>query len=317
MLISFAIPCYRSELTISKVIDEIRTTMEAIPRHTFEIICVNDCSPDDVYDVLCREAQKDERVKVINLAKNFGKQAALMAAFSKAQGDIIVSLDDDFQCPAYDVEKLLLPIEQDKCDISTAKYQVKRQAAWKNIGSKVNSLTANIILDRTNDIAIENFFAVKRFVIDEVIQYRNPYTYTEGLFLRTTRRVFQVQMEERCRADDRATGFTFMKSLSLWFNGFTAFSVKPLRISTALGFISAAAGFLYGLVCIIRKICNPQIMIGYTSIIVILLLIGGIILVCLGLIGEYIGRIYICINQAPQYVIRNTVNISERKQNGQ
>lgn len=130
--------------------------------------------------------------------------------------------------------------------------------------------------------------------------------------LRTTSKIYNVEMEER----ERAAGvghYTFIKSLKLWLNGFTAFSVKPLRISTVLGAICALIGFVFGTVTIINKLIHPEMQAGYSSTMAVLLFIGGMIMMMLGMIGEYIGRIYICINNSPQYVIRETVNIDKEE----
>lgn len=308
-LLSFVIPCYRSEKTIEGVIEEIVETVHQRPEYDYEIICVNDESPDDVYSVLCDIAANNTKVKVIDLAMNMGKASAVMAGYSLVKGDYIVTLDDDGQCPAYDLWKLIEPLENNECDVSTAHYAVKKQAAWKNIGSDINVLMGRILLDKPKGLRMENFSASKQFVIKEMIKYQYPYPYLEGLILRVTKRIKMVDMEERERADDKGSGFTFKRSVSLWVNGFTAFSVKPLRISTIVGSAAAFAGFVYGIISVIRKIINPAIPMGYTSLLVLLLFIGGLILMSLGLLGEYIGRMYICLNRSPQYVIKNIINV--------
>ena len=309
-LLSFIIPCYRSELTIERVIDEIKETVEQREKYDYEIICVNDCSPDSVLSVLKRIAAGNTKVKVIDFSKNMGKPAALMAGLSYCRGEYIVYLDDDFQCPVYELWKLMEKVENDDCDFATAKYKEKRQTAFKNFGSFINLLMAHVLLEKPMSLRFENFGVIKRFVVDEIIKYDKPYPNLEGLLWRVTNRVSTVEMEERERGDNKRSGFTFKKSLSLWLNGFTAFSVKPLRVSTILGFLLAAGGFIFGLITIIRKIINPDIAAGYTSMFALQLFIGGVIMIVLGLIGEYVGRIYICLNNTPQYVIRNTININ-------
>ena len=220
-------------------------------------------------------------------------------------------MDDDYQCPTKELWRLLEPLENDECDFVTANYPQKKQSAWKNIGSNVNMLMSEVLLNKPKGLRCENFCAMKRFVVDEIIRYDNPYPYLEGLILRVTNRIATVEMEERERADSNVTGFTLMKSVALLLNGFTAFSVKPLRISTAIGLITASMGFVMGIVLCIRKLLNPVIAMGFTSLAVIMLFLGGLNLISLGLIGEYIGRIYISLNKSPQYVVRETINISE------
>lgn len=311
MKFSFVIPCYHSELTIKDVIDEIRCKMMECSDWDYEIIAVNDCSPDNVLLRLKDLAENNGKLKVIDLAKNSGKHAAVMAGYSVAKGDIIVNLDDDGQCPMDKLWDLIEPLNNGY-DISMAKYPVKKQSAFKNFGSKINSLMAQFLIGKPRNLYLSNFSAMKRFVVDEIKKYDKPYPYMDGLMLRTSSQIANVDMEER----ERAAGvghYTFIKSLKLWLNGFTAFSVKPLRISTVLGAICALIGFVFGTVTIINKLIHPEMQAGYSSTMAVLLFIGGMIMMMLGMIGEYIGRIYICINNSPQYVIRETVNIDREE----
>lgn len=312
-LLSFVIPCYRSEFTIEKVIDEvIDTVSQRSEKYDYEIICVNDCSPDGVLSVLKRLAAENVRIKVIDLAKNRGKHAAVMAGFAFCGGDYIVNIDDDFQCPAYELWRLLEPVENDECDLSTANYIKKAQKTWKNIGSRINSIMGQIMLEKPKGLRLENFTVAKSFVIKEMIKYDKPYPYLEGLLLRVTDRITVVEMNERGRCDNEKTGFTLHKSISLWLNGFTSFSVKPLRIASILGLLCALVGFAIMIIMVVRKMIDPEIMTGYTSLVALQLFIGGIVMILLGITGEYVGRIYICLNNAPQYVIKETVNIADK-----
>ena len=308
-LISFVIPCYRSEKTIEKVVDEIIQTVRQRKEYDYEIITVNDCSPDGVYEILKKLAAQNPKIKVINFAKNMGKHAAVLAGYAVVKGDYVVDLDDDFQCPVYDLWKLLDPVKNDECDYATAKYYQKRQSAFKNWGSNLNLHMSEIMLEKPKGLRFENFSVMKRFVCKEIINYKHPYPYLEGLVLRVTRRVITVPMEERNRGDDRGSGFTLAKSVALLVNGLTAFSVKPLRVASVLGFLFSACGFIWGVYAVIHKLINPNVPLGYSSIVAILLFSSGLIMLMLGLIGEYIGRIYICINDSPQYVIKETINL--------
>jgi len=312
--LSFVIPCYRSQDTIQEVVAEITATVAQRPELDYEIICVNDRSPDDVFNVLRRMAEDDDHVKVIDLAKNMGKHAAMMAGYSKATGDIIVNLDDDGQCPMDQLWNLLKPLEEG-WDLSIAKYPRKKESAFKRFGSTVNTLMARWIIGKPRDLYISNFSAMKRFVCQEILRYQNAYPYVDGLFLRTTSSIANVDMEERERVSG-TTGYTFWKSLKLWVNGFTAFSVRPLRLATVLGFIVAALGFMYGMYIIIHRLIAQSVISGYSSLMAVLLFVGGVVMLLLGIIGEYVGRIYISLNNSPQYVIRETINCGEEKSEG-
>ena len=315
MKLSFVIPCYGSENTIEFVINEIIDVVsQKKDIFDYEVVCVNDSSPDGVLEVLKKLALSNDRIKVIDLAKNFGKHSAVMAGLASASGDYIVNLDDDGQCPMDKLWDLIEPLKQENVDMAMAEYPQKKQSAFKNFGSYVNSLMSIILINKPKDLQFSNFFVIKSFVAKEILSYSNPYPYLEGLILRTTNRIESVPMEERERCSGQGN-FTLKKSLSLLINGFTAFSVKPLRIATFLGLFFALIGFVFGFVIIIRKLINTSIPMGYSSTLAIMLFIGGMIMLMLGLIGEYIGRIYISINDSPQYVIRKKYNFDKGEKN--
>lgn len=302
--ISFVIPCYRSGMTIGKVVREIEETMETLNGYSHEIILVNDFPEDDTFTVIKNLAETHENVLGINLAKNFGQHAALMAGFRYCSGDIVVCLDDDGQTPADEVGKLLKKIEEGY-DVVYAKYAHKQHSAFRNFGSKVNEIMTRFMLGKPKELYVSSYFAARKFVIDEMKRYRNSYPYVIGLVLRTTKNITNVDVTHRER-ELGTSGYTLGKLLELWFNGFTAFSVKPLRIATVCGAFCAIAGFLYGIYTIIKKFVNPIAPLGWSSTISAIMFIGGMMMLMMGLIGEYIGRIYISLNDAPQYVIRET-----------
>lgn len=305
-LISFVIPCYRSAQTIGKVVEEIDTTMKSLSAYDYEIVLVNDSSPDDTYEVIRALCAQRKDICGINLARNFGQHAALMAGFGYARGDMVVCLDDDGQTPAGEVGKLLSKIEEGY-DVVYAKYNHKQHSGFRNFGSKINELMARVMLGKPKDLYLSSYFAARKFVVDEMLRYTNPYPYVIGLVLRTTKNITNVEVTHRER-EIGTSGYTIGKLLGLWFNGFTAFSIKPLRIATALGCITACGGFMYGIYTIIKKFVNPNVPIGFSAMMAALVFLGGMIMLMLGLIGEYIGRIYISLNDSPQYVIRECLN---------
>ena len=308
-LVSFVIPCYNSARTLEKVVEEIADVMGKVQDYGYEIVLVNDCSPDDTFDVIRSICSKRENVCGVNLAKNFGQHAALMAGFHYVHGDIIVCLDDDGQTPAGEVVKLLDKMKEGY-DVVYAKYEHKQHSAFRNFGSRINELMTRVMLNKPKDLYISSYFAAKRFIIDEMIKYTNPYPYVIGLVLRTTNKIANVEVNHRER-EIGTSGYTLGKLFTLWFNGFTAFSIKPLRMATAIGGFVATAGFIYGIYTVIRKLVDPNIVIGFSSLMSAIVFIGGMVMVMLGIIGEYIGRIYISLNNSPQYVIRESINERE------
>ena len=303
--VSFVIPCYRSENTIENVVLEIEDTMQSLQIADFEVILVNDCSPDHTFEKIQELAAKDPHITGVDLARNFGQHAALMAGFRHATGQVIVCLDDDGQTPANEVGKLLEKIDQGY-DAVYAAYDQKRQTKFRNWGSAVNSKMTEIMLGKPEELVINSYFAMRRFVMEEMLHYEHCYPYVEGLVLRTTKNICSVQVHHRERQQG-SSGYTLGKLIALWMNGFTSFSVKPLRLANYFGCISAAFGFLYALIIVIRFFVDHTAPLGWSSTTSLLLILGGIILMVLGMMGEYIGRIYMCINATPQYVIRRVV----------
>lgn len=305
--ISFVIPCYRSEHTLPNVVSEIEEKMKTLPQYEYEVLLVNDCSPDNTLEVIRNLCEKHDNIKGIDFARNFGQHSALMAGLRHSDGDYVVCLDDDGQTPANEADKLLDKLEEGY-DAVYAKYEHKQHSAFRNMGSRLNEYMARIMLGKPGSLYVSSYFAVKRFVVEDMIRYENSYPYVIGLVLRATRNITNVLVTHRER-EEGVSGYTLKKLIGLWFNGFTAFSVKPLRIATAMGGISAALGFLYGIYTIIKRLVNPEVPMGFSAIMSSIVIFGGMIMLMLGLIGEYIGRIYISLNNSPQYVIREKINL--------
>lgn len=310
MKVSFVIPCYRSANTIAGVVDEIKNTMATIG-HEYEIVLVNDSSPDDTFSVIRELVKANENVTGIDLAKNFGQHCALMAGMRQTSGDVVVCLDDDGQTPADEVGKLLNKLDEG-FDVCYASYGKKQHSGFRNFGSKINELMTRVMLGKPKELYVSSYFAAKRFVVDDMLRYEQSYAYVIGLVLRATKNVTNVEVKHRARTEG-TSGYTLKKLFALWFNGFTAFSIKPLRIATFIGCMCAGTGFLYGIYTIIKKLVLVDVQAGFSALMSVLVFVGGMIMLMLGLIGEYVGRIYICMNNSPQYVIREIVAKDKEK----
>ena len=304
--LSFVIPCYRSQETISTVVDEIERTVAALGAYDYEIILVNDSSPDDTFSVISALAENDRHITAVDLAKNFGQHAALMCGMRRSSGEIVICLDDDGQTPADEVGKLLEKIEEGY-DVVYASYGHKQHSGFRNFGSRVNAKMTEIMLGKPRELSLTSYFAAKRFIIDEMLRYENCFPYVMGLVLRSTKNICNVTVNHRARELGQS-GYNLGKLLGLWMNGFTSFSIKPLRLATYFGALTAFAGFIYALVIIIRHFTVGLAPLGWSSTTALLLILGGIILLVLGLTGEYIGRIFMCVNDSPQYVERQVVS---------
>lgn len=307
--VSFVIPCYRSEHTLPGVVTEIREKMETLGRYEYDIILVNDCSPDDTLEVIRRLCGEQENIKGIDFARNFGQHSALMAGLRYSDGDYVICLDDDGQTPADEVDKLLDKLEEGY-DAVYAKYEHKRHSAFRNLGSRLNEYMTRVMLGKPAKLYVSSYFGAKRFVVEDMVRYHNSYPYVIGLVLRATGNITNVSVNHRERQAG-VSGYTLKKLVGLWLNGFTAFSVLPLRIATVLGGTSAVIGFVYGLYTIVKRLLRPDIPVGFSSLMSATVFFGGMVMLMLGLIGEYIGRIYISLNNSPQYVVREKFNLED------
>lgn len=304
--ISFVIPCYNSTNTIEAVVQEIKEVMATdMNRYDYEIVLVNDGSPDGTtYDAISKIAEKEKYIKGINLARNFGQPSAVMAALNHTTGDYVVCGDDDGQTPFIELPKLFEKIEEGY-DLVEAKYAVReKRSLFRKMGTLMNEGMATWLISKPKGLELTTYWVVKRFVVDQMVEYPNSYPYLGGLMLRATQNACNVDVTHRERISG-SSGYNIKKMIELWLNGFTSFSVKPLRLMSKIGILVAIIGFVYGLVITISKILDPNVSAGYSSIMSVNLFMFGVLFFFMGLIGEYVGRIYISLNKAPQYVVKD------------
>lgn len=302
MDLSIIIPCYCSGNNIRKVVSDIDETLKD-KNMSYEIIMVNDSSPDDTFEIIDDIAKNRDNTYAIDLARNSGQHAAIMAGFNYAKGKMIATCEDDGQTEVSIIPQLIDKLNEGY-DVAAPEYKDRgKRSLFRRFGSACATAMANWMIPRPKGILVPIFFVAKRFVVKEIIRYNQPYPYLEGLILRSTFNIALIEARQNERLEGKS-GYTLKKMISLWLNGFTSFSIKPLRISIIFGIISAVVGALAGLGVIIRKLVEPDVLIGWSSTIAIMLLMFGVAFVILGMIGEYVGRIYLCINKTPQFVVR-------------
>lgn len=307
--VSFVIPCYKSANTIGSVVSEIKDTMAELSKYTYEIVLVNDYPLDNTWDVIKELVSENTNITGINFSRNFGQHGALMAGLRETKGEYVICLDDDGQTPACEVGKLLDALDAGY-DAVYAKYAHKKHSLFRNFGTFMNEKMAEHMLGKPRDLFVSSYFGVKRYIVDDMVNYHNAYPYVIGLVLRATNNITNVDINHRNREVGQS-GYTFSKLLNLWINGFTAFSVKPLRIATGLGATVACLGFIYCIYTIIKKFIVPDVPAGFSALMSAILVIGGMMMLMLGMVGEYIGRIYISMNDSPQYVIKEKIKYEE------
>lgn len=311
MLISIAIPCYKSEKTIGKVVEEIREVFKNNPEHDYQIVLVNDYPFDNTFNLIKYLCDEDSKITGVNLSRNFGQAAAKMAAVPHCKGDVVVFMDDDGQHPAEGIIPLANKV-MEGYDLVYAYFKTKQHSLFKRVTSKINAKISELNGTRAKGVHVSSFYAISRFAANSYANYTSPFPSVMGYLNTLVGKITDMEMPHRARISG-SSNYTLKKLLNLWINGFTNFSVKPLRTIAGLGSIFAIIGFLIGLSMVIRKLINPAIAAGYTSTMAVMLLLGGLILIALGLIGEYIGRIYMTVSHLNQYCVREVYSPSENK----
>lgn len=301
-MISIVTPCYYCEKTIRSVVDDV--VKEIAPIHNdYEIILVNDGSRDSSWEVLKQIADENLHVKAIDLGKNYGQASALMCGYNHCKGDVIVTLDDDGQNDPKEVKKMIEKLDEGY-DAVFADYIEKKDTLFKKWGHNINNIMARIMLKKPNGLELNHFFVMNKYICDEIIKYKGPYPYVWGLILRCTDKLANVKVEHKEREIGNST-YTLRKLVSLWINGFTSFSIIPLRLSSLLGVIMACSGLIYGIFLFVKFLSGEIAVQGWMSTTSIILILGGVQLIMIGMLGEYVGRIFLTDNKEPQYSVRN------------
>ena len=310
MLYSIIIPCYKSGQTIEHVVDMTREEMVRLGRSNLEFVLVNDCSPDEgrTISVLRRMAENHTDVKVIDLAANSGQHNALMAALRHAEGDIIIGMDDDGQTHPSQLGKLFSALDEGY-DLVYGYYPDKKHSWFRNMGSRFNDFTVNSMIKKPKDVRTSSYFLVRKFIRDYSIQYEGSYTYLLGLFMRCTQNITSVPIQHFER-EAGESGYTLKQLIRLW-SSIIGFSVIPLRAASVAGFFFAGVGILAAVAVIIMKFVIPDMSMGWPSLMCAISFFFGLNFMFLGMIGEYLGRMFLAMNKEPQYVIKATYNIEK------
>ena len=299
--LSFVIPLYNSAETIGAVVTAIDgLTVEG----GHEIVLVNDGSADATGDV-CRALLKTTRVPVtyVEHARNYGEHNAVLTGWRHARGAHLVNLDDDGQNPPAEAVRLWQQAKDTGLDVVYGHYAVKQHSLWRNFGSWMTNRMTNWALEKPPGFYLSSFRCVTAFVAREVARHTGPYPYIDGLILQVTQRIGSIEVTHEERKAG-VSGYTLRRLIRLWLSAWVNFSVVPLRVATALGLVMALAGLVgFGWVVWLR-ITNAGPSFGWGSLMAALLVFSGTQLVLLGLIGEYIGRTFLTVNQRPQAILR-------------
>ncbi|MBN2374017.1 glycosyltransferase family 2 protein [bacterium] len=301
MHISIVIPVYNGARTIGGLVNKLISILE---KENLQVILVNDGSADNSRDVcISLVSQYPSIVRYVELAKNFGEHNAVMAGLHYADGDYVVIMDDDFQNPPEEVPRIIQKAAGENLDIVFTQYTKKEHNWFRNLGSIFNDKMANVLLKKPKGLYLSSFKCLSRFAVKETIKYAGPYPYIDGLALRCTRRIGVIQVRHDKRMDGRS-GYTIRKLVNLLTNMLVNFSVSPLRISFLLGIVFSILGLFLSVMIVIERIANPALPIGWASLAIMIIIFSGVQLFILGLLGEYLGRMFLGSNQTPQFIVR-------------
>ncbi len=307
--LSFVVPVYNGSQTVAGVVERIHECFRDV---AIQVVLVNDGSQDDS-EATCMAlaASHPATVTFVHLARNFGEHNAVMAGLNVASGSHVAVLDDDGQNPPEEVRKLYAEIKKGEHDAVYGHYRVKRHGRFRNLGSRFNDRVANLLLDKPPELYLSSFKVMNRFLVDEIIRYRGPFPYIDGLILRSTSKVTQIEVEHRER-EQAQSNYTVGKLFWLWLNMFLNFSIAPLRVSVLVGMLTAATSLVGMAAVVIDKLyINPEVTIGLPTVLLVVMFFAGVQLLILGVVGEYLGRVFLDRSGHPQYVIRYKVERGE------
>lgn len=300
--LSIVIPVYNSQ----NCLDELNNQITAELHDTsYELILVNDKSPDNSWEKIVALTKINPHIKGISLKKNSGQDNAIMAGLGLATGDHVVIMDDDLQHSPADISKLY-----EKCvegyDIVYGFFAQKKQTIWKNAGSKLNEHFAELFLKKPKGLYLSPFKVMRRSLVKEIKEYKGPFPYIDGIILSLTSNIAQVQLEHRKRFTGKSN-YNLLRSVSVFLKHVTGYSLYPLRFATIMGIMAAGLSFLLGGYFVVDYLTNSRRVEGWITLVLLSVFFNGLILMCVGLIGEYVGRIYLTVTSKRQFVIDQIV----------
>ena len=300
--LSFVIPVYNGAKTVGGVVEQIFDLYTDV---SLEVVLVNDGSVDES-EKTCKALQEKypDTLTFVHLARNFGEHNAVLAGLNHARGEYIAVLDDDGQNPPEEVRRMYDEIRAKNYDVVFGRYRVKHHSFLRNVGSRFNDKVANVLLKKPPDLYLSSFKVMNRFVVDEITRYSGAFPYIDGLILRTTSNLGQIEVEHRERTD-APSNYDLRRLFLLWLNVFLNFSITPLRVSALLGALTSLASLFLMVAVVIDKLyINPDVAVGIPTVLITVLFFAGVQLVILGALGEYLGRIFLDQSKSPQFVVR-------------
>jgi glycosyltransferase involved in cell wall biosynthesis len=307
MRLSVVIPVYNSESTIAKL---VYTLLKVLDSYDFEIVLVNDASRDNSEAVCETLAERHYQVKFISLRKNRGEHNAVMCGLNHCTGDYIAIIDDDLQNPPSEILILLNKAISGDYDVVYARYQVKQHSFFRNAGSWLSNRCATYLLDKEKSLYLSSFKIIRRDIVDEIVSYKGPSPYIDGLILRCTSNIGSELVVHECRGNGKSN-YSFRKLVSLYLDMVVNYSTKSIRFIIMAGFLISLFSFVLAGYVFYEKLFHHIMTSGRSVLSIILLFSVGMLFIVIGFLGEYISNILMSINNTPQYTVKSKMNINE------
>jgi undecaprenyl-phosphate 4-deoxy-4-formamido-L-arabinose transferase len=306
--LSIVVPVYRGAATVGALVAALSALT---PEGGIEIILVNDGSPDNSGDV-CRELARTATVPLtyIEHARNFGEHNAVMTGLRHARGAYVITMDDDLQNPPEEVIRIYDHARLGGFDVVYTRYAVKEHEGWRNIGSRFANWVADQLMDKPKGLYLSSFRCMSALAVSEVVKYRGPYPYVDGLLMQVTQRLDSIEVKHFARAEGRSN-YTMRRLVRLWMNLATNFSVLPLRLAVVAGVAMGVLGLVAALYVVVEAMLGETPS-GWASLMTVTLLIAGVQFMILGVLGEYVGRAFMSANGKPQGVVRQVISPQDR-----
>lgn len=301
--ISIVIPVYNSHECVAELSRQIADALKGID---YEQIMVNDCSKDSSWEEIKKESEHNPNLLGINLRKNGGQDSAILTGLNYATGNWVLIMDDDLQHSPYDILKLYEEAKKG-FDVVYANFETKKQKLWKNLGSWFNGKISEIAIQKPKEIYLSPFKIVSKGVVAEMIKFNNLFPYIDGLIFQVTRNITQIDVEHHERELGQSN-YNLIKSIKVFFRMLFGFSTMPLSLASYTGFFSAFVGLIMAIFYFVKFMLGLEKLTGWTSTIILILILGGMILVALGIIGKYLGQMYLTINNQPKFIIKETTD---------
>jgi len=304
--LSILIPVYNSSENLCNFIEELIQIVSKKFK-VFEIVMVDDCSKDNSWEKIKTLCSKYENIKGIQLRKNVGQHNAIFSGLNYCEGEVIITMDDDGQNSPESIADLVLELKKGY-DVCYANYKVKKHNLFRRFGSFLNNIVASFLFKKPTNLILTSFRCFKKDIKNEILNHKSSYVYIDGLIFSITDNVSQIYVDHKERLYGKSN-YTIIKLIGLWLKMATGFSVLPLRVASIFGIIFSLTSFAIIIWITFFRPISSEIPVGWTSLVVIIIFLGGIQLLALGLIGEYLGRAYLTLNNSPKYSEKKKLNV--------